>query len=44
MKERFASILLNSVALGLLMFAAFVVSPYTGFAAVVVILLFLSKK
>lgn len=44
MKERIASTILNGTALGLLLFAAFAVSPYTGFAAVVVIMIFLFKK
>ena len=44
MRENIAGIVFNAVILGLILTAAFIVSPYTGFAAVVVILLFLFNK
>ena len=44
MRERVAGVIFNAVALGLILTAAFTVSPYTGFAAVVVIMIFLFKK
>lgn len=44
MRERVAGVVFNAVALGLILAAAFTVSPYTGFAAVFVILLLFVKK
>lgn len=42
--EQIATIIISSVILTLLLSAAFMVSPYVGWAAVGVILLFLIKK
>lgn len=42
--EILARLILNGVALALLLTATFIVSPYTGFAAAGVIVLFLLKK
>lgn len=44
MREHVAGIIFNAVILGLILTAAFMVSPYTGFAAVAVILVFLFNK
>jgi len=43
-REHIAGIIFNAVALGLILTAAFIVSPYTGFAAVFVIPLLFVKK